>query len=48
MPNMEATRPWETTTSIAKQTNKTHLQLYPFDRNKQQQLARFESQLCID
>ena len=31
MPNMEATRPWETTTSIAKQTNKTHLQLYPFD-----------------
>ena len=34
MPNMQTTTPWETTTPIAKQKNKTHLTLYPFDGNK--------------
>ena len=34
MPNMETTAPWETTTAIAKQTNKTYLPMYLFDGNK--------------
>ena len=34
MPNMETTAPWETTTAIAKETNKTYLPVYLFDGNK--------------
>ena len=34
IPNMEITTHWEKKTPIAKQTNKTHLLLYPFEENK--------------